>query len=64
LLVELLAALGCNWFWRLTGSSSLDRTVTLPNGTYTLSVWVKSSATGAQLYAKLGPDFPPFWRGG
>jgi hypothetical protein len=25
---------------------------TLPNGTYTLSAWVKSSALGAQLYAK------------
>ena len=41
------------WSWQLSGTSSLDQTVTgLSNGTYTLSVWVKSSAAGAQLYAK------------
>jgi hypothetical protein len=42
-----------NWAWQLTGSASLVQVIqNLPNGTYTLSVWVKSSAAGAQLYAK------------
>jgi hypothetical protein len=41
------------WSWQLTGTSTLDQKIaTLPNGTYTLSAWVKSSASGAQLYAK------------
>jgi hypothetical protein len=41
------------WSWQLSGTSSLDQGVTnLPSGTYTLTVWVKSSAAGAQLYAK------------
>jgi hypothetical protein len=42
------------WSWQLTGAASLDQEVAnLPNGTYTLSAWVKGSgATGAQLYAK------------
>lgn len=42
-----------NWSWQLTGTSSLDQVIpNLPNGTYTLSVWVKSSAAGGQLYAQ------------
>jgi Glycosyl hydrolases family 43 len=43
-----------NWSWQLTGADSLDQQASgLPNGTYTLSAWVKGSgATGAQLYAK------------
>jgi hypothetical protein len=41
------------WSWQLTGTANLDQLVgDLPNGTYTLSVWFKSSATGARLYAK------------
>jgi hypothetical protein len=41
------------WSWRLTGNSTLDHAVpSLPNGTYALTVWVKSSAAGATLYAK------------
>ena len=41
------------WSWQLSGTSSLDQTITgLSNGTYTLSVWAKSSAAGAQLSAK------------
>ena len=44
------------WSWQLTGAASLDQTVSnLPNGTYTLSTWVKGTgATGAVLYAKGG----------
>jgi hypothetical protein len=42
-----------HWSWQLTGTASLDQAIAnLPNGTYALSVWVKSSAAGAQLYAK------------
>ena len=42
-----------HWSWQLTGTSSLDQTVTgLTNGNHTLSVWVKTSAAGGQLYAK------------
>ncbi|MEO8904383.1 MAG: hypothetical protein ABI488_18620 [Polyangiaceae bacterium] len=42
-----------NWSWQLAGSASLSQTISaLPNGSYTLSVWTKSSATGATLYAK------------
>jgi hypothetical protein len=41
------------WSWQLSGTSSLDQNVaSLSTGTYTLSVWIKSSAAGAQLYAK------------
>lgn len=42
------------WSWQLANSASLDQQVTnLPNGTYTLSAWVKGSgASGAKLYAK------------
>jgi hypothetical protein len=42
------------WSWQLSGSAALGQQANgLPNGTYTLSAWVKSSgATGAQLYAK------------
>jgi hypothetical protein len=45
-----------NWSWQLAGSATLDQTASnLPNGTYTLSAWVKGSgATGAQLYVKGG----------
>lgn len=39
-----------NWSWQLTGNGSLSQSLTkLPNGTYTLSVWAKSSAAGAAL---------------
>ena len=39
------------WAWQVSGS--LDQPiVNLPNGTYTLSAWVKSSGSGGQLYAK------------
>ncbi len=41
-----------NWSWQLTGTASLDQPITLPNGTYTLSAWVKGSGAGGQLYAK------------
>jgi hypothetical protein len=47
------------WSWQVNGSGSLAQTVAdLPNGTYTLSVWTKSSGTGAELYVKNhgGPD--------
>ena len=42
------------WAWQLSDAGSLDQQVaSLPNGTYTLSAWVKGSgATGAKLYAK------------
>jgi len=41
------------WSWQLSGTSSLDQSIAgLSNGTYTLSIWAKSSAAGAQLYAK------------
>jgi hypothetical protein len=42
-----------HWSWQLTGTASLAQTISeLPNGTYTLSAWIKSSASGGQLYAK------------
>lgn len=42
-----------NWSRQLTGSATLSQAVaSLPNGTYTLSVWAKSSAAGATLYVK------------
>jgi hypothetical protein len=48
-----------NWAWQLTSSSDYDATISqslssLPNGTYTLSVWVKSTGgqATAELYAK------------
>ena len=42
-----------NWGWQLTGTSDYDATIAqslsnLPNGTYTLSAWVKSSGGQAQ----------------
>jgi hypothetical protein len=41
------------WSWQLSGTSSLSQTITgLPNGTYTLSAWVRPSAAGAQLAAR------------
>ena len=41
------------WAWQLTGTSSLTQAIAgLPDGTYTLSVWVRASAAGAQLYAR------------
>jgi hypothetical protein len=42
-----------NWSWQLTGAAALSQSVAgLPNGTYTLSVWTKSSAAGATLSVK------------
>jgi hypothetical protein len=41
-----------NWSWQLAGTASLDQLITLPNGTYSLSAWIKASAAGGQLYAK------------
>ncbi len=42
-----------NWTWQLSGSSSLSQSIAdLPNGTYTLAVWAKSSAAGATLSIK------------
>jgi hypothetical protein len=42
-----------HWSWQLTSQATLDQTVTsLPNGSYTLSVWVKSS--GGQTLAQIG----------
>ena len=42
-----------NWSWRLGGNGALSQVVSeLPNGKYSLSVWAKSSAAGALLYAK------------
>jgi hypothetical protein len=39
-----------NWSWQLTGTATLSQTIaSLPNGTYTLSAWTKSSAAGATL---------------
>lgn len=44
-----------NWSWQLNGNASLSQSVVeLPNGTYTLSVWTKSSAAGAELYVSGG----------
>lgn len=41
------------WSWQLTGSASLAHAVAaLPNGSYSLSAWVKGSAAGANLYIK------------
>lgn len=38
------------WSWQLNGSAGLSHTIPeLPNGTYTLAVWAKSSADGAEL---------------
>jgi hypothetical protein len=40
-----------NWSWQLTGNATLSQAVaSLPSGSYTLSVWAKSSAAGATLY--------------
>jgi hypothetical protein len=40
------------WSWQLSGTSSLTQTITtVPNGIYSLSVWVKADAAGAQLRA-------------
>ena len=41
-----------NFAWQLSAASSVDQKIaSLPNGTYTLSVWAKGTATGT-LYAK------------
>jgi hypothetical protein len=41
------------WSWQLSANGSLEqRIAAIPDGTYKLSVWVKASGTGAQLYAK------------
>ena len=48
-----------NWSWQLTTTGTLAQSVaTLPNGNYALSLWTKSSGTGAQLVVKNygGPD--------
>lgn len=43
-----------NWACQLTGNASLSQTVTqLPSGSYALSVFTKSSASGATLSAKV-----------
>lgn len=44
-----------NWSWQTSGKLS-QSLVDLPNGTYTLSVWAKSSAAGAELYISGGAD--------
>jgi len=42
-----------NWAWQLSGNSSVSQSIAaLPNGTYTLAVWAKSSAAGATLSIK------------
>ncbi|MGC4088025.1 MAG: hypothetical protein QM756_09030 [Polyangiaceae bacterium] len=42
-----------NRSWQLTGKASLAQAISsLPNATYTLSVWTKSSAAGATLAVK------------
>jgi hypothetical protein len=42
-----------NRSWQLNGTASLSQTIDeLPKGTYTLSVWAKSSGQGAQLSVK------------
>ncbi|HVY25785.1 MAG TPA: family 43 glycosylhydrolase [Polyangiaceae bacterium] len=42
-----------NWSWQVTGQGSVSQTIAdLPNGSYELSVWAKSSGAGAQLTAK------------
>ncbi len=39
------------WSWQLKGAGDLSQTIEeLPNGTYTLAVWTKSGAAGAELY--------------
>lgn len=44
-----------NWSWQINGNGSLSQSVVdLPDGTYTLSVWAKSSAAGAELYISGG----------
>jgi hypothetical protein len=41
------------WSFQVGSNGSLAQTLTeLPNGTYTLSVWTKSSGAGAELYVK------------
>jgi hypothetical protein len=41
------------WSWQLTGTSSLSQMIAnLPNGTYTLSAWVRPGSAGAQLAAR------------
>lgn len=41
------------WGWQLAGTSTLGQTIaSVPNGTYTLTVWARAASAGAQLYAK------------
>ena len=41
------------WSWQLTGTSTLSQAIAnLPNGSYTLSAWVRASAAGSQLFAR------------
>jgi hypothetical protein len=46
-----------NWSWQINGNGSLSQGVAdLPDGTYTLAVWAKSSGAGAELYVSGGAD--------
>ena len=41
------------WSWQLSSNGSLEQQISaIPAGSYDLSVWAKSSGSGAQLYAK------------
>jgi hypothetical protein len=41
------------WSWQLTGNGSMAQTIAdLPNGTYTLSLWAKTSSAGAQIHVR------------
>jgi len=41
------------WSWQLNGTASLSQRVQdLPNGTYALAVWARSSGAGAELYVQ------------
>jgi hypothetical protein len=40
-----------NFAWQLSGASSVDQQVTLPNASYTLSVWIRGTGSGT-LFAK------------
>ena len=41
------------WSWQVAANGGLEQRITaIPDGTYRISVWVKASGTGAQLYAK------------
>src|SRR5262249_42473070 len=41
------------WSWQLAANGRLEQQISaIPGGSYQLSVWVKASSSGAQLYAK------------